>query len=248
MAPTQQWIQRVNQILDEWDSSIVGKVGEEDDVSDRERLRIRLGTLLKRCGRSNRSDEFDAAIADGLDKRSLFIYPRLEGRLHSDSWLAVSRDPVPDPVLLFAKEQHLQDFLAVELPRLPLFRGLELVKPQYPLPDGSRIDLLLFDKRANEYVVVELKHHEAGYGATTQLISYMAQLTKQRADKEGRGVRGMLLVGSVAIEQRNQFALLAEANRIQLIRYEIEFETEVIAPETATEAPAARGGSQVNFD
>ncbi len=239
MASTSEWLDRLNQVLNDWDNTLVGKVGEEDDAFDREKLRIKLGSLLKRCGRSNRSDEFDAALADGLDKRRLFIFPTLEGRLPSDGWLCVSRDPVPDPVLLFAREQHLQDFLAVDLPRLALFRGLELVKAQYPLPDSSRIDLLLFDKKANEYVVVELKHHEAGYGGTTQLISYMAQLRKQRADKEGRGVRGLLLVGSIASEQRDQFATLCESNRIQLIRYEIQFETETLVSEAAKEAPDA---------
>ena len=239
MAPMPEWLNRLNQVLNDWDDTIVGKVGEEDEAADREKLRIKLGSLLRRCGRSNRSNEFDAAMADGLDKRRLFIFPRLDGRLPSDSWLCVSRDPVPDPVLLFAKEQHLQDFLAADLPRLALFRELELVKPQYLLPDGSRIDLLLFGKKANEYVVVELKHHEAGYGGTTQLISYMAQLRKQRADKEGRGVRGLLLVGSIASEQRDQFATLSESNPIQLIRYEIQFEIEMLAPEVAKEAPAA---------
>jgi hypothetical protein len=247
MAPTPEWLNRLNQVLKDWDDTLVGKVGEEDDVSDREKLRIKLGALLKRCGRSNRSDEFDAALTDGLDRRRLFIFPRLDGRLPSDSWLCVSRDPVPDPVLLFAKEQHLQEFLAADLSRLALFRGLELVKQQYPLPDASRIDLLLFDKKANEYVVVELKHHEAGYGGTTQLISYMAQLRKQRADKEGRGVRGMLLVGSIASEQQDQFATLSETNRIQLIRYEIQFDTEMLAPEMSNDAPVTLN-SNMDFD
>jgi RecB family endonuclease NucS len=87
----------------------------------------------------------------------------------------------------------------------------------------------MFDRAANDYVVVELKHREAGYGATTQLISYMSMLRKQRADQECRDVRGILLVGSIDTEQREQFAVLAEDHRIQLATYALELTVSVLA-------------------
>jgi hypothetical protein len=235
------WQELLDGVLDGFDNAITSKAGEQDDPSDRHHVQRRLSVLLKGCGRRSRSDEFDKAVQHGLEERHLFMHPILEGRLPSDSWLRITRDPVPEHRHLFAKEQHFQEFLecAKNVDVIDALADLELVQGQFPFASGRRADLLYFDRRADEYVVVELKHEDAGDGAASQLVSYMIQVQEQLADRQGRKVRGILIVGSVSRDQIATFETLASQYTIQLLTYQLNIQVDTLFPRPEPNALAS---------
>jgi len=86
-------------------------------------------------------------------------------------------------------ERNLEDIIARDVQKLD--PHLKLVSRQ-KVTDVGRIDLLC---RNADYVVVELKKSKAGSSIIDQISRYMGWVKKNMAEKEGRDVRGIIVVG-----------------------------------------------------
>ncbi|MBX9996058.1 MULTISPECIES: endonuclease NucS domain-containing protein [Priestia] len=63
-----------------------------------------------------------------------------------------------------------------------------LVKNQYVLPSGNRIDILLQNKFINEYVVVEIKKGNIGRDEVRQLKDYIKEMRKVKKTYKIKGI------------------------------------------------------------
>ena len=86
-------------------------------------------------------------------------------------------------------ERNLEDIIVQNIEKLD--PHLKLVRRQL-VTDVGRLDLLCSNK---DYVVIELKRSKAGSSIIDQISRYMGWVKKNIAEKEGRGVRGIIVVG-----------------------------------------------------
>ena len=92
---------------------------------------------------------------------------------------------------------------------------LELVKHQYVLESGNRIDILCNDK-AGSFVVVEVKK-SATRSVLDQLLGYMVELKEQHPEKD---VKGIIMSNSYDAELDSKIRLL-EGSGIELRYYKL---------------------------
>lgn len=219
------WDDRLDALMDTWDDRLRGQPGVPDDASDVDRIWLKVRSLLRQCRRSARSAKFDEAFAAGLLERHLFCHPPLDGFLDHDTLLHITRNPIPEPTPGFVKESHLEAFLEHWWKDVDILRDLELVGRQFQLPSGNQVDLLFFDREANQYVVVELKAEEPERGGVSQVALYVDELTRTRAKAEDRGVRGLLLTGAVPDDLVGVAEALGAHYPIAWYQYELVLET-----------------------
>ncbi len=124
----------------------------------------------------------------------------------------------------FAIEKHLEEFLvanweSTELGKLYdlIEEEDEVVSPQYPTDIGP-IDLLVKEKGAGTYVVIELKKGQTSDTTVGQLTRYMGWVKKHRA--KGGKVRGIIIAGNY--DERLAYALQMVPDT-ELFLYRINF-------------------------
>jgi hypothetical protein len=84
------------------------------------------------------------------------------------------------------KESDIQKFL-IQHPE-NLDPELELVKPEYALPSGKRIDILLKNPISGMYTIVEIKKGEIGRKDFEQLTGYMKEFSSIHNNIEVKGI------------------------------------------------------------
>jgi len=128
----------------------------------------------------------------------------------------------PDPLMPQSKYPDVQQFpetvissaLARDLEAVG--ENLDLVKHQYGLESGNRIDILCEDK-AGRYVVVEVKK-SATKSVLNQLLGYMVELKEQHPEKE---VKGIVMSNSYDAELDSKIRLLKNSG-IELRYYKLK--------------------------
>lgn len=110
----------------------------------------------------------------------------------------------------FAIEKHLEDFLvanweSTELGKLYdlIEEDGEVVSQQYPTKEIGNIDLLVKEKKSENYVVIELKKGQTSDDTVGQLTRYMGWVKRHKAN--GRKVKGVVVAGSH--DERLKYAL-----------------------------------------
>lgn len=127
----------------------------------------------------------------------------------------------------FAIEKHLEEFLvanweSTELGKLYdlIEEEDEVVSPQYPTDIGP-IDLLVKEKEAGNYVVIELKKGQTSDTTIGQLARYMGWVKTHKAN--GRKVKGIIIAGNY--DRRLAYALEMVPDT-ELFLYSINFSLE----------------------
>lgn len=128
----------------------------------------------------------------------------------------------PDPLMPQSKYPDVQQFpetvissaLARDLEAIG--KDLDLVKHQYGLESGNRIDILCKDK-VGRYVVVEVKK-SATKSVLDQLLGYMVELKEQHPEKE---VKGIVMTNSYDADLDRKIRLL-KGSGIELRYYKLK--------------------------
>lgn len=139
--------------------------------------------------------------------------------------------PVPELLVHFGVEQHLEDFLVYNWektdlgPRYDLYEvDGDIVGQQYETTVG-RIDLLARDKVSGDWVVLELKKGRGSDAVVGQILRYIGWVQEHLAS-EGESVTGIIIAGDV--DDYLRYALKAEDN-VSLLTYTLQFNLEELS-------------------
>lgn len=117
------------------------------------------------------------------------------------------------------KESDIQKFL-VQHPQ-KLGSELDLIKSEYHLPSGKRIDILLENTNSGVKTVVEIKQGDIGRKDIEQLIGYMKELGSITGDK---GINGILVCKGILPYFVEEIEKITNTNdRIKIITFAWKF-------------------------
>ena len=131
------------------------------------------------------------------------------------------------PANEFAIEKHLEDFLIANWEKTDLGRQYDLIEQdgepvsQQFSTDVGFIDLLVRDKRTNDYVVIELKKGQSSDHTAGQLARYMGWVRQNLA--KGKKVQGVVIANN--IDDKLRYALSENPNATAMI-YKLNFTLE----------------------
>ena len=138
--------------------------------------------------------------------------------------LLASDPDIEDPVV-FALEEHLEDFLVKKWNQTSLGRDYEIfqedgeiVGRQY-MTDAGRIDILAVSRDNSRILVLELKRGRASDEVVGQTLRYMGYLMDQVAE-DGQVVEGLIIAPED--DRKLQWALQAVPN-VRFFRYCLDF-------------------------
>lgn len=164
--------------------------GPRSDTPDSQ-LRV----ILRKCGYKKRSPRVVKEINKALIDRQVVTNPLVtdpEVRFDQRIYFYRSSEPPAPAKCISPNERSLEDFIVMNFGRIDAFSHLDLLKRQYKLSNGQRIDLLCRDSHTRDLVIIELKHDDADQGVVAQLFTYLDAM-KQRAVREGVGLRAVLI-------------------------------------------------------
>ena len=124
----------------------------------------------------------------------------------------------------FAIESHLEDFIEHNWSKIGWGRPLVLYQEgdqsgrQFPAGVWS-IDFLATDKKTNDFVVIELKRHQASDAAVGQVLRYIAWVRKNVA-KSGQNVQGIIVAHEVDDALRHA---ISELSNVSIKTYSVTF-------------------------
>lgn len=127
----------------------------------------------------------------------------------------------------FAIEKHLEDFLIANWEKTDLGRQYDLIEQdgepvsQQYSTDVGFIDLLVRDKKTNDYVVIELKKGQSSDQTAGQLARYMGWVRQNLA--MGKKVQAVVIANN--IDDKLRYALSENPNATAMI-YKLNFTLE----------------------
>lgn len=139
----------------------------------------------------------------------------------------------------FALEQHLRDYIASDIKKIPFGRTLELYRDQdgrngveYPT-DTGRIDILAISTTDNqEFFVIELKLSRGSDQAIGQLMRYMSWVEEEIPDC--RKVNGIIVAQT--IDERLKRSVRMISSCVELFKYELKFDLNLVFSSPTPEA------------
>lgn len=129
----------------------------------------------------------------------------------------------------FAMEKYLEDFIEANFSKIKFGEELELYQDeentgrQYSTSIGN-IDLLAFDKKNKEFVVIELKKGRSSDTVVGQVLRYMGYIKDNLA--KDYGVRGIIIVKEK--DERLEYALKL-MTKVDLFMYKVSFDLEKVS-------------------
>jgi hypothetical protein len=178
----------------EWIDGRIRRDSDRDEGAHDVR-RLKLSTVLSRCGWSNRSVSRMEHLTARLGERGLHCDPPLTSDdLARDQFVQFSRMLPPLPVQTSPLEADLIRYLAANAPKIsPLDQYGSDITTEYPLPSGQRIDLLFKDKRRRRWLVVEVENKgKNNQQSPAQLHGYMTEV-RDKVLPPGFDVEGMVI-------------------------------------------------------
>ena len=191
----------------------------------------KLRILLSKAGYRRRSERILAELQSAFEKRHIACDPKVDDpRNKRDTRIHFFRDQLPDGLVhesaLFQEEKHLEQFIEANYAVLAAFRGLELVKRQYPLgPNGKHIDLMFRDTSTGDLVGVELKKGPPDERTVQQLKTYLGDLEVEAKRKEC-GFRLILITGQPDVAIEETLGQLCHGGPVELWRYKVDLGVE----------------------
>ena len=174
------------------------KTSEESPLTLRSSTSSRLDVVLKKCGFRRRSASILQQLQTCLEGAGVFPQPLLtDPDLDYRQKIYFSRRRPRERTprgMLFHAEMELEHFVIENFDKIEQLSGLKIVKSQFLLDSGRRVDILCRDKLNGDYVVIELKNKDADDGVLGQILSYMKEIEKT-AKKEGKKVHGIIITG-----------------------------------------------------
>lgn len=176
---------------------------------------------LAECGFRRRGEKNVAMIEAALARRQIYASPSMtDPGIQFEQLLHFSRTP-PDPAqparrrLRFPVEREFESFLAANFDYL--FEDMRLIKRQYPLPSGDKVDILARHKESGDHVVLELKVADRDRGTPSQIVGYMQEIqAHERARRKPRGVRGLVVTSEPNEVLTGHVAALAEHHQFDI--------------------------------
>ena len=203
-------------------------------------VRHALRVVLRQCGQEKRSARLLTALDTALAERGITARPGLhEPALAYDAPITFTRGERTawQPGATFPDERSLEDFIVAHYRRLPALKNLKRPRRQFPLPSGQRVDLLFGERGTNALVVCELKVGISGYGAVSQLFTYIDQLRASPV-AAGREVKGLIVTGTPDAALEDQIAVLAKQRGVEVrwlcYRVEVTFEQVLVVDGAGT--------------
>jgi hypothetical protein len=157
-----------------------------------------------------------AILFDHLERRRHVVIP---GKVQANA------TPLDLRVTL---EKYLEDLLAEQWDTLPWADQLDYIDRQVVCGDLGRIDILARERSNGDFVVIELKRDQGDDEVVGQVSRYMGWIKQRRADREGVGVRGIIVAHEATARLRS--AVLPHPN-ISLYTYQFSV---ALAPVVAT--------------
>lgn len=188
--------------------------------STRDTVSHRLDVVLERCGYAKRSKARLEFIQRLLTSMGIIPIPSLttEG-LERDERIRFGRSEPPLVGHQFNDEKALQRFIKENVERLEQFGGYSLLRTEYILKNGDRIDVLLENATKKTWLVVELEKEQKDE-SPVQLLRYMNEL-RERSLPAGYGIEGMIISGRPRPEQIQVFNTTSYPGPAQWIVYTV---------------------------
>lgn len=195
------------------------------DERSRTTMRVVVGchfnVALAECGFRRRGEKNVAVIEAALARRQIYASPSMtDPEVQFEQLLHFSRTP-PDPAqpsrrrLRFPVERDFENFLVANFDYL--FEDMKLIKRQYPLTSGDKVDILARDKRSGDLVVMELKVTDRDRGTPSQIVGYMQEVqAHEKAKRKPHGVRGLVITTEPNEVLTGHVAALAEHHRFDI--------------------------------
>jgi len=207
--------------------------------------RSRLRNVLSDCGFARRGPSNVMVIEAALQHRGVYTQPRLSTpSLNPDDTIYFSRSIAESPetaCLRWPTESNLEWFLSDRDNFEFLFRGWKLVKAQFVLPNGMRVDLLARDDKG-DYVVIELKKYTPDRGLVHQTAEYIEQVRLWLGSRAAKhSVRGLVITGEVNRTMLTQLQILATSLGCDIAWKTYRVEMTLTEVPTVTDGPGESG-------
>ena len=124
----------------------------------------------------------------------------------------------------FYMEKELENFLIKNWDKTELGKKYDLIEEdgnlvsQQYLTDIGKIDILVKDKKTNQYVVIELKRSQTSDDTIGQLLRYMGWLEEKKTN--GKPTKGIIIAGSY--DKKLVYAL-KKIKDVEIYQYQIDF-------------------------
>jgi hypothetical protein len=160
--------------------------------------RYKARSIVQACGvqrlHEGVLEELAVALAvAGLHSNCVLTSPGLK----ADDWVQFARVPFRPATAVFDREAHLQTFLLGAIGSFGPLKNLHLIRKEYRLKTGGRIDLLCEEVRRDgrgKLVAIELKK-QSDDRAATQIVSYLRDLRDEPIADGRLGIRGVVITG-----------------------------------------------------
>jgi hypothetical protein len=169
-------------------------------LASRTVVRRRMAVVGRQCGRARLTSGFLAELETALHRAGIHTDRLLNARsTRQTDWVRFSAAAFSPSEVVFGCEKQLVDLVVNSVGKVPPLNDLRIVRREYALPSGRRIDLVCEQiARSNngDIVAVEFKKGRAGAAAVEQLGNYLDELQSTRL-ASGRAVRGILLAQKI---------------------------------------------------
>ena len=185
----------------------------------------KLRVLITKAGYRRRTKRILVDLQTAFDEQQIACYPKIDDpRNGRDTRIFFFRGHLPGDLVhdaeLFPEEAHLEHFIEANHPMLSHFHDLVLLKRQYPLGPGKKIDLMFRDAKNNDLVGVELKKGKPDDRTVGQISIYLREL-KTASEKQGCGFRLILITGQPDPDIENSLKAVT-SDRFELWRYKVK--------------------------
>ncbi|MBA3231796.1 MAG: DUF91 domain-containing protein [Acidobacteria bacterium] len=182
-----------------------------------------MAVVGRQCGRIRLTSGFLAELETALHRAGIHTDRLLNARSTKQAdWVRFSATAFAPSEVEFGCEKQLVNLVVDSVGKVPPLNHLRIVRREYALPSGRRIDLVCQEiARSNngDIVAVEFKKGRANAAVVEQLAYYLEELQSTRI-ANGRAVRGILLAQNVL----TRVNLAASSSRsIEIYEYPFSF-------------------------
>ncbi len=129
----------------------------------------------------------------------------------------------------FILEKYFQRFLIDNWDKTPLGENYEiysedgdLLGDRFDTKDAGIIDILVRDKKNNDWIVIELKKGRPSDSVVGQILRYMGWIEKNKVE-ENENARGIIIVNEVDKNLEHSLSVLKGKIPISCLTYDIKF-------------------------
>ena len=210
--------------------------GDKPDVR-----RLKLATIVSRCGWRKRSSPRMEYLAASLSAAGLSCQPALTDEdLGLADWVRISRALPAVPTQSAPAERDVISYIRVNHRLIPPLDGLGTdVTSEVLLPSGRRVDLLFKDPKRKRWIVAEVENKGLrNWEAPLRLLDYLKEISAKMLPA-GYEVEGMIISSDADPDHAARLPSICTPFRVQWLTFRMSLQLQHAPGSVMFDAAAA---------